>query len=205
MLTALSLVKKSLNLLISVLKYATQNHKEALIIVLIALVLYCGYINKKKDDQYVALQEKLISLPKEITKKIIIKNGKADIAYREDGKIKNIKKYVPPEGSITIKETIISKDKTKTEVKIKNKGFIFKPGMGILYSKKLYPELDFKWAYLGRYSSTFGITTKFLGIGLTRHLDDLLPFSPQNIEFQVMYGLDFDSGHILSTGIRINF
>jgi len=97
------------------------------------------------------------------------------------------------------------KKATKVEITGAAWGVTAKPGLGILYSTKFYPELDLKVVYAYRYSLKVGITPEFGHIGLTRHVDDLIPFfNFQNIEVQVVYGMDFRGGRRWGIGVRTN-
>jgi len=69
--------------------------------------------------------------------------------------------------------------------------------------RPLLPMVDFKWAYLGRYSLTTGITPQFGGIGLSRHIDDMTLF--QNLEIQCIVGPGWDTKLYFGVGLRTNF
>lgn len=94
----------------------------------------------------------------------------------------------------------------KPSVKVQRFGLTFRPGFGVIYSSKLYPEIDFKWAFWDRYSLKTGVTTKFVTTGLTRHIDDFTPswFKLRNIEGQIVGGLNYTGGWRVGVGVRIS-
>lgn len=109
--------------------------------------------------------------------------------------------YVPPEGYALIKID----DKGKPTLTIKNKGFTFKPGIGILYSGKLIPEIDFKFVYWTRWSLKSGINLEFFNLGISRHIDDFpLCSNFNNIELQGVGGLGYQGGWRFGVGLRSN-
>ncbi len=89
------------------------------------------------------------------------------------------------------------------EVRIKDHGFTFRPGGGMVYSERFLPEADAKLAYWQRYGILIGITPDFGGLGLSRHVDDFLPF--QNLELQGNAGLSWQGNLRLAIGLRTNF
>ena len=91
---------------------------------------------------------------------------------------------------------------------VKDKGFTFKPGMGVDWANhgtKL--RLDFKWAYFKRYSALFGGSENGIGLGVSRHLDDVLWFHPNNLELLGAYNFfNFtSSAKTVVVGLRTNF
>lgn len=84
-------------------------------------------------------------------------------------------------------------------------GFVAKPGLGVVYSAGWLPEVDLKVFYWNRYSVKVGITKEFGDIGITRHIDDLVPFFRlQNVELQGVYGMAFSGERRWGVGARIN-
>jgi len=115
--------------------------------------------------------------------------------------------YKPPEGSTDISVTqTTTGGPPRIVVKVQTKGFTFRLGLGVLYSSKLYPELDVKWAFWDRYSIKTGVTLEFVDAGISRHVDDLIPFlNVQNLEIQGVYGKSFKWENRLGIGLRSNF
>lgn len=103
-------------------------------------------------------------------------------------------------------------------VKVKTWGFTIRPGLGILYSNELYPEIDIKFFFWKRYSAKVGTTLKFFGkektttnffdIGISRHIDDLIPLRIKfrNLEIQIAYGFEYKDmkNRRLAIGGRLN-
>lgn len=115
--------------------------------------------------------------------------------------------YIPPEGHATGRLTVtntITGD-VKVEITIKDKGFTFKPGIGVLYSGKIMPEIDIKWVYWKRWSIKTGATLEFVDAGISRHVDDY-PFMSlfKNLEVQVVAGWQYISGLRIGAGLRVN-
>ena len=99
----------------------------------------------------------------------------------------------------------IEKDINKDpEIIIKDKGLCLKPGAGVVFTGTTLPELDIKFAYYQRWSAKVGCTTKFIDIGITRHLDDIIA-DFHNVEAQVIFGIGWDNSKHLGVGIRVNF
>jgi hypothetical protein len=97
------------------------------------------------------------------------------------------------------------KKATRIDITGASWGVTLKPGLGALYSDHFVPELDLKVVYAYRYSLKVGITPEFGDIGLSRHVDDLIPFFRfQNIELQVVYGMEFGGGRRWGIGVRSN-
>ena len=84
-------------------------------------------------------------------------------------------------------------------------GLCAKIGLGALYAEKIYPEIDLKFLYAWRYSLKVGVTPKFIDVGASRHVDDLVPFFHfQNLEIQGVYGKAFVGGTRWGIGVRSN-
>jgi hypothetical protein len=122
------------------------------------------------------------------------RDGPTKIKYRD--------RYLPPEGHV---EVITKKDQANAEpqVEIKDRGFTFRPGGGMIFSEKLMLEADAKLAYWNRYSLLVGINSEFGGLGACRHVDDFTPF--RNLEFFGLAGLSWRGELRLGIGVRSNF
>lgn len=85
-------------------------------------------------------------------------------------------------------------------------GFTCRLGYGVLYNGKFLPELDIKWVYYGRWSLKTGITKEFVDIGVSRHIDDLIPYiKPRNVELQIVVGKSYEGAVVIAGGARSNF
>ncbi|MCX5784598.1 MAG: hypothetical protein NTX59_02820 [Elusimicrobia bacterium] len=122
------------------------------------------------------------------------RTGPAQVEYRE--------RYLPPEGHVEIvtKENAPNKP---PEVVVKDWGFAMRLGGGVVYSDRILPMLDLKWFYWKRYSLTVGITPKFGGLCLSRHIDDFTPFC--NLEIFSIVGITWQGNRDVGMGVRINF
>lgn len=61
--------------------------------------------------------------------------------------------YAPPEGSVSV----VEKENGTTVIKVKNKGFCFRPGMGVmLFQERTSPVGDLKFAYMNRWGAVGG-------------------------------------------------
>jgi hypothetical protein len=89
-----------------------------------------------------------------------------------------------------IAELQASLNKPETLVTIHNRGFTLRPEIGFGYDGKADGYIGIKWAYWNRYSLSVGSTSKQVGIGVARHIDDIVPFT-HNAEITVMYGYPY--------------
>ena len=86
---------------------------------------------------------------------------------------------------------------------IKDHGLTRRLGGGIVDAGEALPVLDLKLAYWRRYSFTLGITPQFGGLGLSRHVDDFMPFT--NLELLGIGGVEWAGSPRFGFGIRTNF
>lgn len=146
-----------------------------------------GSIIIKKKDQAILLKRYQELLAK-------VKNASSDKEREEAGR--------------EIDKVLKDLDKPE-EIVIKDKGFTFKPGMGIEWGGRQHgveARIDAKWAYWRRYSAISGASRLGLDVGISRHLDDILPLRPKNIELFGAYKyLKFNNGPEAVVGIRVNF
>jgi len=100
-------------------------------------------------------------------------------------------------------------------VNVQRWGFTFRPGIGVVYAPKvsdsgdvrhlLLPEIDFKFLFFDRYSLKAGLNLQFIDIGISRHIDDLIPFFKlENLEIQGLGGVEYSGGWRLGVGARVN-
>lgn len=83
-------------------------------------------------------------------------------------------------------------NKPEIYVKIKNKGFTLRPMVGAGYNGSLSPYIGIKGAYWNRYGLSIGTTDKQVGIGISRHIDDIIPFL-NNTEALILIGYPYKS------------
>ena len=115
--------------------------------------------------------------------------------------------FVPPEGGIDIRFTNTTEG---AKVTVIDKGFTFRPGIGVVYSGNFYPELDFKLIFFKQYSLKVGATfredyTGFIDVGISRHVNDWSALSLlQNLEIQAVSGYNYTGGWRIGGGLRSN-
>lgn len=183
------------------LGFVVRQPKDAAII---GLSLICIFLNWKiGSERREAERSREIAgdLPAD-TKQIVTIYRDRVITKWRDGPQRVIYKerYLPPEGTVTL---VTKKDSETPEVAVKDRGWTLRPGGGVLWSERLLPCADVKFAYWRRYGLTASLTPNFGGLGATRHLDDFLPF--RNLEFQIVTGPSWEGRLRLSLGIRTNF
>lgn len=180
-----------------------RHPKDAAIIVISLICIFLNWQIGSERREAERSQAMAGSLPPD-TKQIITvyrdrvitkwRVGPAKIEYRD--------RYVPPEGHITL--NIRKDDPQKVpELKIKDWGFTYRLGGGVVYSDELLPEADLKWFYFQRYSALVGITPRFGGLGFSRHIDDFIPF--HNLELVGAVGFSWQGGRRWGIGLRTNF
>ncbi|MBI4369146.1 MAG: hypothetical protein HY547_02835 [Elusimicrobia bacterium] len=170
---------------------------------LIFLLALAGWrLNREKNRSH-ELAAKIEGLPPGIKQTITIYKDRVVTKWR-DGRTKIVyqDRYLPPEGRV---EIAIKDDKpdTPSEIFIKDRGFTRRIGGGFVYTGEPLPLIDLKCAYWRRYSLMIGITPAFGGIGISRHVDDFLPF--RNMEMLGLLGLDWEGRSKIGMGVRLNF
>lgn len=73
---------------------------------------------------------------------------------------------------------------------IQTRGFCVRPMIGCGYDGEFDGVIGVKIAFWNRYGAIVGSTRKQAGIGITRRVDDILPFT-HNTEAMVMYGVPY--------------
>jgi len=189
----------------------------AIVILSIMLVIKTKQFNVEQDKN-LSSAGSIESLKKELkfnsdtVAALKIENGRLIILTKDkNGNVVPQHPYVPPEGGVRVRVDgpVVSGTTTgqpRVVIDIKNKGFTFKPGIGMVYSSKIYPEFDIKFAYWNRYSVKVGTTLDFVDAAITRHVDDLIPWvNLQNLEIQLGGGINYiDAIRRIMFGIRIN-
>ncbi|MBI4369221.1 MAG: hypothetical protein HY547_03215 [Elusimicrobia bacterium] len=199
----MNLAIKFLSVLKSAATFAIRKPKDAAIILLIFLLVLAGWRLSREKTRLHELAAKIEGLPPG-TKQIITVYKDRVITKWRDGQTKIVyqNRYLPPEGRA---EVAIKDDKAGAlpEIFIEDRSFTRRLGGGIVYSNRLLPAIDLKWAYWKRYSTTIGITPEFGNLTLSRHIDDFTPF--QNLEILGLSGISWNSRFRFGFGMRTNF
>lgn len=184
-------------------RWAFEHLKDTLILLLALLLAFMGWRLNREKVRSQELTAKIQGLPPDTQQAVTIyrdrivtkwRDGPTHVEYRD--------RYLPPEGQIQVTTKIGSPDK-QPEIVVKDHGLTSRLGGGIVYAGEPLPLLDLKWAYWRRYSLTAGVTPRFGGLGVSRHVDDFTPFD--NLEILGMGGVDWAGNPRLSVGIRTNF
>lgn len=183
--------------------FAVRRPKDAAIILLAALLTLTFWRFNRERGRAQELAAKIEGLPPD-TKQVVtiyrdrvvtkLRDGPTKIEYRD--------RYLPPEGHVEI-VTKVDQPEKSPEVVIKDRGFTRRLGGGVIYSGEPLPLIDLKLAYWRYYSATVGVTPRFGGIGLSRHIDDFTPF--RNLEIDGIAGLGWHGNLRLGLGLRTNF
>ena len=178
--------------------FAIKRPKEAAIILLALLLALMSWRLNRETGRAQELAAKIEALPPGTKQTVTLYRDHVVTKWRDGPtKIEYRDRYLPPEGHV---EVVTDES---PEVVIKDRGFTKRLGGGLVYSGALLPIVDMKWAYWRRYSLTVGITPRFGGIGISRHIDDFTPF--QNLEVQGIAGLGWDAKFRFGIGLRTNF
>jgi len=187
----------------SIAGFLVRYPKEAAIILLSLLLIFMNWRLKMEQRKSQDLGAKAATLPPGTKEVVTVYRDRVITQWRDSPtKVEYRDRYLPPEGHVEL----IAKENQPNqapEVRITDHGFTFRPGGGMVYSERLLLEADAKFAYWRRYGVLIGITQDFGGLGLSRHVDDFLPF--HNLEVQGDAGLSWQ-GHLrLAIGLRTNF
>jgi hypothetical protein len=196
-------VTKVLSAIRAIVSFLVRYPKEALIILLCLLLMFMNWQVRMERRISQELSAKTASLPAGTEEIVTVWRDRVVTQWRDGPtKIEYRDRYLPPEGKVEF----VTKDKAQDqppEIRIKDYGFTFRPGGGMVYCDRLLLEADAKFAYWKRYSALIGVTQDFGGLGLSRHVDDFLPF--QNLELQGDAGLSWQGRLRLAIGLRMNF
>jgi hypothetical protein len=192
-----------MTLLTKIFGFIIRRPQEAAIILLALMLAVLYWQLRRETGRAEQLTATIEGLPPD-TKQVVtiyrdrvvtkLRDGPTKIEYRD--------RYLPPEGHVEVVSKVDKPD-ASPEVVVNDRGFTRRLGGGLVYSGKLLPLVDFKWAYWRRYSITIGITPQFGGIGLSRHVDDFTPF--QNLEVFCFGGLGWHNNQRIGIGMRSNF
>lgn len=189
----------------SAVLWAFRNPRLALELALVAALLFVGWrYNKIQDDLSVAKLE-AGQLEDGLKQQIRIVNGQLEILRKVKGKVVVERIYLPPEGGVVVKDP--EKPGDDVTISVKDRGFTLRPGMGLSwYGRGISPRLDLKLAYFKRYSLLLGGDKGGVDLGVSRHVDDILPWRPLNLE--VFGGYRFirmPEAPAWVFGLRLNF
>jgi hypothetical protein len=184
-------------------RWAVQRPKDAAILLLALLLALMLWRFGRERQNSRELAAKIAGLPPNVQQMVTVyrdhivtkwRDGPAKINYRD--------RYLPPEGHVEI-VTKVDQPEKPPEVVIKDRGFTRRLGGGVVYAGEILPLVDLKVGYWRRYSATVGITPRFGGLGVSRHIDDFTPFG--NLELFGMGGVDWSGAPRLGFGLRTNF
>lgn len=206
-----------------VIKFAFTNIRLALEVLMVAALLVAGWAYNRKERQLEATNAQHAELAANLQAQITMRDNTIKILRRRpDGTVTTHTVYVPGEGGATVTHSTqpaqgssVVKPPSGTPVDVgngiivyvKDRGFTSRPGFGFDYDGvKMRPYLDMKFIYFKRYSMAAGGSSGGLGVTVSRHLDDVLFFHPQNVEFYLHYRvLRMGGGSQGSLGLRSNF
>lgn len=183
--------------------FVWRRPKDAVIILLVLLAGILAWRERRMSDRAAEQTAKLAGLPPNTKQVITLYRDRVVTKWRDGpSKIEYRDRYLPPEGHVEIVSKV-DKPEEPPEVVIMERGLTSRLGGGIVYAGEALPLLDLKWAYWQRYSLTLGLTPRFGGMGVSRHVDDLTPFG--NLEILGMAGSDWMGKPRLGVGFRMNF
>ena len=185
-------------------------------IVLVAALLVAGFLYRKQEVALAEAQVQYGKLAANLQQQITIKNNEIQVLKRIKGKVELQTVYVPGEGHIIIQQStptvhyVYGSSYTvpgDITVIVKTKGWCFRPGMGLGYGPKGFQGLlDAKFGYYSRYSSLATVTKSSIGVSISRHIDDIMFFKPENVEVFATYNLiKQQEASSFLVGIRSNF
>ena len=190
-------------LLTKLFGFIIRRPQEAAIILLALMLAVLYWQLRRETGRAEQLTTKIEGLPPDTKQTVTIYRDRVVTKWRDGPtKVEYRDRYLPPEGHIKVVSKVDQPEKPP-EVVVKDNGFTRRLGGGMIYSGRLLPLADFKWAYFRRYSLTAGITPQFGGSGFSRHIDDFTPF--QNLEVQGIAGLGWDAKLRFGIGVRTNF
>ncbi|MBI4375089.1 MAG: hypothetical protein HY549_01440 [Elusimicrobia bacterium] len=183
--------------------FAVRRPKEAAIILLAAFLALTFWRLKRERGHAQELAAKLEGLPSDTKQVVTIYRNRVITKWRDGPtRVEYRDRYLPPEGKIEV-VTKTDKHQNSPEIIIKDRGVTSRIGGGIVYAGAPLPLLDLKYAYWRRYSLTIGVTPRFGGAGMSRHIDDFTPFS--NLELVGLLGTDWSGKSRFGLGLRTNF
>ena len=109
LLNVLGILKKVLVLMGDGFKWALNNMRLALELILVVALLIGGWMYNRKDAQLRSVQAATGQLEEGLKQQITIRNGQIEVLRKENDKLSQHQSYVPPEGYVTIKQTDLTK------------------------------------------------------------------------------------------------
>ena len=199
----MALAIRLLGALKTVALFSVRRPKEAAILLLAALLALTFWRFNRERGRSQELAAKIEGLPPDTKQMVTIYRDRVVTKLRDGPtKIEYRDRYLPPEGRVEVVTTVDQPEKPP-EVVIRDRGFTGRLGGGIVYAGESLPLIDLKWAYWRRYSLTLGLTPRFGGVGVSRHMDDFTPFG--NLEILGMAGPDWAGKPRFGIGLRTNF
>lgn len=182
---------------------ALRRPKDALIVLLVILGLAQSWRLRRTERHATALATKIEGLPPD-TKQVATLYRDRVVTKWRDGptKIEYRDRYLPPEGHVEV-VTKVDQPEKPPEMIVKDRGFTSRLGGGVVYAGEALALIDWKLAFWRRYSFTAGVTPRFGGLGVSRHVDDFTPF--QNLEVLGIGGATWQGDPRFGVGVRINF
>jgi len=183
--------------------FVIRRPKDAAFVILAVLFVFILWRLRREQFHTRELTAKTEGLPPGTKQTVTVfrdrlvtkwRTGPSKVEYRE--------RYLPPEGHVEIvtKEKVLDKP---PEVVVEDWGFTARLGGGMVYSGRILPVIDMKWFYWRRYSLTLGVTPQFGGVGISRHVDNLMPF--ENVEILGIAGINWTGYPQFGCGMRLNF
>lgn len=167
---------------------------KALVYVLIGgLIGYLYLQGLFYKKAYNRAQDTSATLEEELNEKVVLTNNlMISLKRYEDGTVKRIRKFVPPEARIVRTVTRKEDGTDGTErITITRRGFTFSPGVGVTFDPRrrtpvvMFSPKFYFWSRLGVIANASHLG---LGIGVSRYLDDaFFIWRPKNLEAFISY------------------
>lgn len=177
--------------------FAVRRPKDAAIILLTLLLAVMFWKLQREQRRSREIAAKIEGLPPNTKQVVTVYRDRVVTKWREYRD-----RYLPPEGHVEVVTKVDQPDRPP-EVVIKDRGFTRRLGGGVVYAGEALPLVDLKVGYWRRYSVTVGITPRFGGVGVSRHMDDFTPFG--NLEVIGLAGPNWTGKPQLGIGLRTNF
>lgn len=106
--SALELLKKTIGLVGDGLKWAINNARLALELLLVIALVIGGWMYNRQQEKLRQVQAETGQLEDGLKQQITIRNGQIEVLRRDNDKLSRNQTYVPPEGYIIIKQADLS-------------------------------------------------------------------------------------------------
>ena len=149
-----------------------ETTKTIMIIFLIgvAFFTYKNYENYRNQFHVASLEKEM--LEKQLKSIVKIKDNQIISLKRDKDKVKTEIIYLPPEGNIKI----TLDDNDKQNIFINNKGWTFRPNIGLTAGNNFYPTLGARVLYWNRFGAGIGLTNTGAHLYIDRRIDDYIGF-----------------------------